>query len=142
MVICRQKERRLEEEKLRKVKTLGEAADDVDDVSAWINKSRALEEKAKTEARAKALKATRALEEQVCCTLQAWNSILELADSSVQSMAGITGPVGTKPGCHKAAQVRDEPVKPQQLSCALPKPDNYQYTYSVPLASRRFRVSA
>ena len=65
---CRQKERRLEEEKLRKIKTLGEAADDVDDVSAWINKSRALEEKAKAEARAKALKAAQALEEQVCCS--------------------------------------------------------------------------
>lgn len=64
----RQKERRLEEEKLRKVKTLGEAADDVDDVSAWINKSRALEEKAKAEARAKALKAAQALEEQVRCS--------------------------------------------------------------------------
>ena len=37
----------------------------MDDVSAWINKSRALEEKAKAEARAKALKAAQALEEQV-----------------------------------------------------------------------------
>ena len=62
---CRQKERRLKEEELRKIKTLGAAADDVDDVSAWINKSRALEEKAKAEARAKALKAAQALEEQV-----------------------------------------------------------------------------
>lgn len=62
---CRQREKRLEEEKLRKIKTLGEAADDVDDVSAWINKSRALEESAKAEARAKALKAAQALEEQV-----------------------------------------------------------------------------
>lgn len=50
---------------MRKIKTLGEAADDVDDVSAWINKSRALEEKTKAEARAKALKAAQALEEQV-----------------------------------------------------------------------------
>ena len=62
---CRQKERRLKEEELRKIKRLGAAADDVDDVSAWINKSRALEEKAKAEARAKALKAAQALEEQV-----------------------------------------------------------------------------
>ena len=53
------------EEELRKIKTLGAAADDVDDVSAWASKSRALEEKAKAEARAKALKAARALEEQV-----------------------------------------------------------------------------
>ena len=37
----------------------------MDDVAAWINKSRALEEKAKAEARAKALKAAQALEEQV-----------------------------------------------------------------------------
>lgn len=62
---CRQRERRIEEEKLRKVKTLGEAADDVDDVAAWANKSRAIEESAKAEARAKALKAAQALEEQV-----------------------------------------------------------------------------
>ena len=65
LMACRQKERRLKEEELRKIKTLGAAADDVDDVSAWINKSRALEEKAKAEARAKALKAAQALEEQV-----------------------------------------------------------------------------
>lgn len=64
-LLCRQREKRLEDEKLRKVKTLGEAADDVDDVAAWINKSRALEEKAKADARAKALKAAQALEEQV-----------------------------------------------------------------------------
>lgn len=45
--------------------TLGEAADDVDDLAAWVTKSRALEEKAKAEARAKALKQARALEEMV-----------------------------------------------------------------------------
>jgi hypothetical protein len=47
------------------VKLLGEASEDVDDAAAWIQKSRALEEKAKREAREKALKQARALEEQV-----------------------------------------------------------------------------
>ncbi len=67
--LSRQREKRLEDEKLRKVKTLGAAADDVDDLGAWVSKSRALEEKAKAEARAKALKQARALEEQVRCLL-------------------------------------------------------------------------
>lgn len=63
--VNRQREKRLQEERLRRVKTLGEAAPDVDDVAAWVGKSRVLEEKAKAEARAKALKQARALEEQV-----------------------------------------------------------------------------
>ncbi|CAL8462106.1 g1637 [Coccomyxa elongata] len=58
------REKRLEQEQLRKVKTLGAASEDVDDLGAWVTKSRALEEKAKAEARAKALKQARMLEEQ------------------------------------------------------------------------------
>ncbi|BDA45958.1 probable U4/U6.U5 tri-snRNP-associated protein 1 at N-terminal half [Coccomyxa sp. Obi] len=58
------REKRLEQEQLRKVKTLGAASEDVDDLAAWVTKSRALEEKAKAEARAKALKQARMLEEQ------------------------------------------------------------------------------
>ena len=69
MLVClrldRVRERRLEQEQLRKVKTLGAASEDVDDLGAWVSKSRALEEKAKAEARAKALKQARMLEEQV-----------------------------------------------------------------------------
>ena len=69
MLVClhldRVRERRLEQEQLRKVKTLGAASEDVDDLGAWVSKSRALEEKAKADARAKALKQARMLEEQV-----------------------------------------------------------------------------
>lgn len=69
MYLClrldRLREERLEQEQLRKVKTLGAASEDVDDLGAWVTKSRALEEKAKAEARAKALKQARMLEEQV-----------------------------------------------------------------------------
>ena len=50
---------------MRKVKTLGEAAPDVDDIASWVSKSRVLEEREKAAARAKALKQARALEEQV-----------------------------------------------------------------------------
>lgn len=75
MRVSSQREKRLEDEKLRKVKTLGAADDDVDDLAAWVIKSRVLEEKAKAEARAKALKQARMLEEQVCaplCLLWLW----------------------------------------------------------------------
>lgn len=65
MRVSSQREKRLEDEKLRKVKTLGAADDDVDDLATWVTKSRVLEEKAKAEARAKALKQARMLEEQV-----------------------------------------------------------------------------
>lgn len=69
MRVSSQREKRLEDEKLRKVKTLGAADDDVDDLATWVTKSRVLEEKAKAEARAKALKQARMLEEQVCAPL-------------------------------------------------------------------------
>ena len=61
----RQKERRVEQEKLRKVKTLGEAGEDVDDLSAWVSRNKKAEERAKAEARAKAAKVAKQLEEQV-----------------------------------------------------------------------------
>lgn len=47
------------------MKTLGEAAPDVDDLGAWVTKSRALEEARKAEERAKAEKAARMLALQV-----------------------------------------------------------------------------
>ncbi len=50
---------------MRKVKTLGQAEPEVDDLAAWVNKSRTLEEKARAEAREKALRQARALEQQV-----------------------------------------------------------------------------
>ena len=55
----------MEQEKLRKVKTLGEAGEDVDDLSAWVTRNKKAEERAKAEARAKAAKVARQLEEQV-----------------------------------------------------------------------------
>lgn len=75
-----QREKRLEQEQLRKVKTLGAASEDVDDLGAWVTKSRALEEKVKAEARAKALKQARMLEEQVSFsfTLSAVQGLLSL----------------------------------------------------------------
>lgn len=67
MLLCSrsQKERRLEQEKLRKVKTLGEAGTDVDDLAGWVERSRKAEARAKEEERAKAAKLSRQLEEQV-----------------------------------------------------------------------------
>jgi len=67
---CRQKERRIEQEKLRKVKTLGEAGEDVDDLGAWVARNKKAEERAKADARAKAAKLARQLEEQVCTSCQ------------------------------------------------------------------------
>ena len=61
----RQREKRQEQAKLRAVKTLGEAAADVDDLGAWVTKSRALEEARKAAERAKADKAARLLALQV-----------------------------------------------------------------------------
>ena len=60
----RHREKRVEDEKMRKVKTLGQAEPEVDDLAAWVSKSRALEEKARAEAREKALRQARALEQQ------------------------------------------------------------------------------
>lgn len=65
-VNCSQKERRLEQEKLRNIKTLGEAGADVDDLAVWVESSRIAEVRAKEEERAKAAKLARQLEEQVC----------------------------------------------------------------------------
>lgn len=60
------RQRRKQQEKLRSVKTLGEAEGDEEDedLMAWVAKSRVLEEKAKAEARAKALELERKLVEQ------------------------------------------------------------------------------
>ncbi len=54
----------MEQAKLRATKTLGEAAPDVDDLAAWVGKSRALEESRRAEERAKADKAARMLAQQ------------------------------------------------------------------------------
>lgn len=54
--LAEHKEKRQLEQKLNKVKTLGDVSDDDDDVSAWINKSRKIEmEKKEAEKRAKEL---------------------------------------------------------------------------------------
>lgn len=66
---CRQREKRVEQAKLRATKTLGEAAPEVDDTAAWVSKSRALEERRKAEERAKAEKAARMLALQARCPL-------------------------------------------------------------------------
>ena len=58
------RQRRQQQDKLRAVKTLGEADDDDGDMMAWVAKSRTLEEKAKAEARAKAAELERKLAEQ------------------------------------------------------------------------------
>ena len=58
--MCRKKEARLAEEKLRATKTLGEPAQD-EDLLAWVGKTRALEAE-----RAKAARTARLLQEQVC----------------------------------------------------------------------------
>lgn len=58
------RQRRQQQDKLRAVKTLGEADDDEGDVMAWVAKSRTLEDKAKAEARAKAAELERKLAEQ------------------------------------------------------------------------------
>ena len=60
------------------MKTLGEAAADVDDLGAWVTKSRALEEARKAEERAKADKAARMLALQVCLCRQCCGCALEI----------------------------------------------------------------
>ena len=57
---CRQKEKRLQDEKLRSVKGLGEP-DESEDLMAWVHKSRQLEEE-----RAKAERMAKMLQQQVC----------------------------------------------------------------------------
>ena len=54
------------EEDLRKVKTLGQADEDVDDLAAWVTKSRTREEEDKELAREEALAAERRQAEKVC----------------------------------------------------------------------------
>lgn len=54
------------EESLRKVKTLGQADEDVDDLAKWVTKSRTREEHDKELAREEALAAERRQAEQVC----------------------------------------------------------------------------
>ena len=54
------------EESLRKVKTLGQADDDVDDLAKWVTKSRTREGEDKELAREEALAAERSQAEQVC----------------------------------------------------------------------------
>lgn len=53
------------EESLRKVKTLGQADEDVDDLAKWVTKSRTREEEDKELAREEALAAERRQAEQV-----------------------------------------------------------------------------
>lgn len=63
---CRKREKRKMEESLRKVKTLGQADEDVDDLAKWVTKSRTREEDDKELAREEALAAERRQAEQVC----------------------------------------------------------------------------
>ena len=53
------------EESLRKVKTLGQADEEVDDLAKWVTKSRTREEEDKELAREEALNAQRRQAEQV-----------------------------------------------------------------------------
>ncbi len=50
---------------MRATKTLGQAEPEVDDLAAWVGRSRALEEAARAAARDKAARQARALEAQV-----------------------------------------------------------------------------
>lgn len=60
------------EESLRKVKTLGQADEDVDDLAKWVTKSRTREEEDKELAREEALAAAeRRQAEQVCLSAAA-----------------------------------------------------------------------
>lgn len=58
---CRSKEKRQQEEKLRSVRGLGEAGDEGDDLMAWVDRSRRLEEE-----RAKADRLAKMFQQQVC----------------------------------------------------------------------------
>jgi len=64
---CRKREKRKMEESLRKVKTLGQADEDIDDLAKWVTKSRTKAEEEKELAREEALAAAeRRQNEQVC----------------------------------------------------------------------------
>ena len=54
---CRKREKRKMEESLRKVKTLGQAEEDIDDLAKWVTKSRSRAEEEKELAREEALAA-------------------------------------------------------------------------------------
>ncbi|KAK9806920.1 hypothetical protein WJX72_007494 [[Myrmecia] bisecta] len=62
--VTKAKEKRQLQEHYSKVKTLGAAAPDVDDLAAWVSKSRTLEEQQRVAERAKAEKLARQFEEQ------------------------------------------------------------------------------
>ncbi len=61
----RHREKRALDTKLRNTKTLGAAGDDVDDLAAWVERSRLAEAAKKAEERAKAEKLARGYEEEV-----------------------------------------------------------------------------
>lgn len=65
---CRRREHRRQQEKLKKVKTLGEAGADVDDLAAWVNRNKKAEKKAKDLERLKAERQAKHFEEQVRST--------------------------------------------------------------------------
>lgn len=62
---CRKREKRLLDESLRKVKTLGQADEDVDDLAKWVTKSRTVAEEEKELARLQV--AAAALKAQEVC---------------------------------------------------------------------------
>ena len=61
----RRREHRREQEKLKKVKTLGEAGEDVDNLAEWVTRNKKAEKKAREQERLKAVRVARQLEEQV-----------------------------------------------------------------------------
>ena len=62
---CRKKEKRKLDESLRKVKTLGQADEDIDDLAKWVTTSRTRGEEEKELAREEALAAVRRQAEEV-----------------------------------------------------------------------------
>ena len=62
---CSKKEARAAKDKLRNVKHLGEAGDDVDDIKAWAARSKKAEEVRKKQERLKAERLAKQLDEQV-----------------------------------------------------------------------------
>ena len=74
---CRRREHRREQEKLKKVKTLGEAGKDVDDLAAWVERSKKAEKKAKDLEMRKRLE--KQLAEQVSIPLDAKLRLQSLA---------------------------------------------------------------
>ena len=62
---CSKKEARVAKDKLRNVKHLGEAGDDVDDIKAWAARNKKAEEARKKQERLKAERLAKQLDEQV-----------------------------------------------------------------------------